>query len=318
MVTTPKKRIPQLTLDQLATQIRSHIKRSNDKTVIKGARTAEIPRDEITILALYLSKGLACRIFGGSQQAITNMVNNYLRERKEADIEEAAQQFGGNDDEDSGEAADSDVPFNPVPTEPLGIGGHRYANRLAVKVVSRLEMLVDQGTIGQGQQAVQASKTLLSYTEGIKKEAQNVMLAYEKQLILLAEHIVEKFLPAVSEKVKSELGEWKDTVLKDVRDSLPDVDTVACEIWAAAIDKFARQYDQKRFEIMMAESLSENPKTSEAFNITEELVKNFGGEDDGAAMVIEDEDTKTIRDAQAQLDEFAGDVVVNEADYEDM
>lgn len=302
MVTTPKKQVPQLTLEQLAGQIRAQIKKSTDSTLIKGVHTNQIPREEITVLALYLGKGLISKIFGGSQQAVTNMVNHTLKQRKEAEIDEMAHQAMADKPDDS---EDKKSPSDPTPVQPLGIGGYRYANRLTVKIVRQLEVMVDSGAIGQGQQAVQASKALLEHTKGIKREAQNVMLAYEKQLVALAEHLVEKFLPAVSEKVKADFKHWKDEVLDEVLRSIPGINEDSCNVWTESIERFARQFDLKKFELMMAESLAENQKTSEAFNITEELVKNYGGEDDGAAMAIEGDDVKTIREAQAQAEEFS-------------
>jgi len=316
MATKPQQNVTTLSLKQIGTQVRRHIEKSKDATLFKGVRTRDIPRDELVILCTYLTKGLIVEIFGGTTQSMASIVNRRIKEQREESLEQTAEEAKLLDSE-SGEGPDEDMlDSEPTPIEPMGIGGYRFGNRLSSKVIRNLEKMIDSGVVGAGNQAVQASRELLKYADNIKKEALDVMQAYEQQLLLLAEHLVEKFLPMIGEKLKADAMEWKVGVLGDVKDSLGtdvgDKGTNAYDIWEQKIERFSRQFDRKKFEILLAESLLENPKTSDAFDMTVDMIKNYGAGDDVHRM-IEDEATNTIKEAEIQREQLLGDM-----DYEDI
>lgn len=282
-----------VTLKQLGQYIRQHISASRDSTIIKGAHARDLNHEQTATLCMYIGKALISEVFGGTPQSMASITNRYLDQKKENELQEEKER-----ELRDGEI-DDDLLNQPTPLEPRGIGGFKYANRLTSKILARLEHMVDEGQIGQGQQAIAASKELLRYADNVKKDALTVMQAYEKQLLLLAEHMVEKFLPMIGEKIKNDFIDWKQQVSDAVTDQINSGGDPQ-SAWSDEMDRFARQFDRKKFEILFAESLMENPKTSEAFDMTTDLLENYGGDEESVYQIIEDDSAKVIKEALIQ------------------
>jgi len=59
---------------------------------------------------------------------------------------------------------------------------------------------------------------------------------------------------------------------------------------------------------MFAETLVDNSKTAEAFEMTRDLLDNYGEEEDSVLDVVESDSAKLIKESQIQRDEFTSDV----------
>jgi len=261
-----------VSIEQMAHDLEQHHRRSKEKQLLRGIHINDIPIHELAVLARYFSTKFVVAMFGGNIQPIRLKVAAYLKELKEK--EEIDNQ-------------DDDGHF--VEKEPAGIGGWRYSHRLQQKVFLELESVINQGTSGTGQQLVMASKLLITELTKVKESSMELMEAYEKQLIILAEFFVEKFLPNLGRKIKAELKDDIDEVISkasnigNTRDAL---NTIQIDL-----DKTIRKWDIKRYELLLAELLSDDNETSQAFNFTSDMVDTFLKEKfvslaDESAMII--------------------------------
>ena len=167
---------------------------------------------------------------------------------------------------------------NFEPVEPSGIAGWQYADRLRQKVFRQLELIMNQGVgIAGHNQVVQAAKALLEEAGKSKKDAGDVMMAYQTQLILFAEHIVELFLPALGHKFKTSLNEAQLTVARKMESAMAGKEggRESILIWKKEIGKVIREFNQKRFELMLAETMIGNKELSEALDFSKDLIETY-------------------------------------------
>jgi len=299
--------LPSLTVKEVGAVIRSYLKGSKDTTLIKKAPIKEMENSTLLVLCQHLSKALIAEVFGGNLQSIQTRIKQHLEEVRNAEIAGIA-----------GEEGDVEDEFKPEPLHPQGIAGNNYATRLAQKVILQLEKIVDDGAYGSGQQAVNAARELLKQSDTIKKDALGVMEAYEKQLILLADHIVRKFLPDAGKIVKSTLHEVRDSVLTEIKAAYDSPEHIIApergyEMWEASIDAALRQLDRKKFELLFVESMANRPRIREAFDLTEDLIDNYSGSEETQVM-LEDDATKTIQEARLRRDQIAEEIDLDKED----
>lgn len=161
------------------------------------------------------------------------------------------------------------------PKDPSGIGHWQYAERLKQKVFRSLETVLNQGVGTAGHsQFVQAAKALLVETEKTKEDAAEVMMAYESQLLILAEHLVEIFLPKMGSSLKKDMRRSRDDVIKSITEvAKPDKHSLA--MWKAEISRVVRTFELKRFELLLAETMANNPQVCEAFDFSKDLIENY-------------------------------------------
>jgi len=175
---------------------------------------------------------------------------------------------------------------------PAGIGHWQYAERLKQKVFRSLEGVLNQGVgIAGHSQFVQAAKTLLDEAEKTKEDAADVMMAYESQLIILAEHLVEVFLPKLGSILKIEMRQSRDEVIKNIT-NIAKPDKYSLSIWKAEIGRITRALDLKRFELLLAETMSKNQQISEAFDFSRDLLDNYRQKSE---IQIESKHTLTLK-----------------------
>ena len=163
-----------------------------------------------------------------------------------------------------------------APRYPEGLGGYLYGHRLNLSALNALEDIVRSG--GENTQVVAACKALITETEKMKKSSVEVMQAYEKQLLILAEHIVEHFLPDLAKSIRDYFNELRNTVAQKIKEEagdLPEADYEFMKIWQENLDLFIRRVSLKRFELLFANSLLNNDETREAFGFSKDLLTSF-------------------------------------------
>jgi ssDNA-binding Zn-finger/Zn-ribbon topoisomerase 1 len=176
----------------------------------------------------------------------------------------------------------TDIRDGIIDTGPYGIGGWKYAQRLN-DVARKTLVEVTQQKSGKNtkQQIVHASKALLGESTKIKEKSVEVMEAYQEQLLTLAEHMVNEFLPWLSKKIKDIFKQAKDGTIERVETLFKKTGITelsyekAIEFWKEEVDRAWRQVDLKKIELMFAESLTVNEQTKEAFQFTEDLLKDY-------------------------------------------
>jgi len=244
-----------VSIDQIAVDLKPHLRRSQENFLVRSVHVDDIPIDELAVLCKYFSIKFVLAMFGGKVMPVRIKVNNYFKEKKiEEELEE---QY-------------DDGSF--VSKEPSGMGGWRYADRLQEKVFRELEKVVNQGTSGTGQQLVNASRLLIVELTKVKDSSVELMEAYEKQLIILAEFFVEKYLPKLGGRIKKELKQDVELILSKVTEAGKDD---AIEVIMEGLNKLVRKWNIKRYELLIAELLAEDNETSAAFNFTTEMVHTF-------------------------------------------
>jgi hypothetical protein len=137
-------------------------------------------------------------------------------------------------------------------------------------------------------------KALLTEATKDTEEAADVMSAYENQLILMAGHIVENFLPNISRLIKNELQRARDDIQKSVEKAIKESNdmAVAVRVWRKDFNKFVRQYELKRFELLFAESMAKSKEINEAFDFSRDLIETFIQKDD---IVFDSEDVTILK-----------------------
>uniref|UniRef100_A0A6H1ZUC4 Uncharacterized protein n=1 Tax=viral metagenome TaxID=1070528 RepID=A0A6H1ZUC4_9ZZZZ len=202
---------------------------------------------------------------------------------------------------DEDDDSDDFEPLPPIPEEPQGIGGHKYLVRIeeqGINVLNRMIRNYDKSSTDSRthQHVVQAVKTLLSITEKDRQEAVNTMDAYQEQLVALASFITTKFLAFVGRDVRDTIRNSAKEMIKRI-ESMKKLDEDAKEIWTTEIDRIARSFGFKKFELLFAKGLAEDQRAQTAFEIAEDLVETFDKE-----QRIRMDDDGVIRIKQAVYD----------------
>ena len=258
--------IPQIALD-----IKQHIKKTAQKFIKRDIGIDDIPVKELDILCNYFPVALITKMFGGNYQIILKDYNARAKIKEAEDIYQ--------------ESLSDEENFEPL--DPFGIAGWQYADRLRQKVFRQLETVLNMGVNVAGHsQLVQAARTLLAEADKSKDEAAGVMMAYQTQLLLFAEHIVELFLPALGIEFKKELCNFRDEIIQKIEKLNPDKELL--EIWQEEISKLVRAFNRKRFELMLAETMIENKELSDALDFSKDLVETYRQTD------IIDRDSKSV------------------------
>ena len=266
MTDTALTPIPQIALD-----IKQHIKKSSQKFIKRDARIDDIPVKELDILCSYFPVALITKMFGGNYQIILKDYNARAKIKEAEDIYQ--------------ESLSDEENFEPL--EPFGIAGWQYADRLRQKVFRQLETVLNMGVNVAGHsQLVQAARTLLAEADKSKDEAAGVMMAYQTQLLLFAEHIVELFLPALGTEFKRELCDFRDEIIQKLEKLNPSKELLA--IWQEEISKLVRAFNRKRFELMLAETMIDNKELSDALDFSKDIVETYRQTD------IIDRDSKSV------------------------
>ncbi len=258
-----------LSMSQICADMQILIRKSKQKYLKRNVEANSIPKEELDILCNYLPLAFITGVFGGNDQMIMKDYN-YRQKIKETDDYLQAQK----------EAEESKESYEPV--EPEGIGGWRYRERLKRKAYRELEKVMNQGMKVGGSQYVHAVKALLGEATKDTEEAVEVMSAYENQLITMASHIVESFLPNIGRLIKNELNEARDEMQKKVEKSIKETSDpkIAFRVWRKDFNKFVRQFELKRFELLFAESMAKNKEVNEAFDFSRDLIETFIEKDD--------------------------------------
>ena len=266
MADTTLTPIPQIALD-----IKQHIKKSSQKFIKRDIRIDDIPPKELDVLCSYFPIGLITKMFGGNYQILLKDYNARAKIKEAEDIYQ--------------ESLSDEENFEPL--EPFGIAGWQYADRLRQKVFRQLEVVLNMGiNVAGHSQLVQAARTLLMEAEKNKENATTVMMAYQTQLLLFAEHIVELFLPALGLEFKKELYNFRDEIIQKLEKLNPDKELLA--IWREEISKLVRAFNRKRFELMLAETMIDNKELSNALDFSKDLVETYRQTD------IIDRDSKSV------------------------
>jgi len=269
---------------EIAKNLRAFISTVKDKYLKKKVRIEDIPIHELVVLCRYFSIGLVTEMFGGTHQQISPKIGIYIRENRKFE-----------DYDDDGENINpEDGDFTPK--EPAGIGNYKYAARLERKVNKELERVINQGVTAAGLQLVNAAKLILTQTSKTKDDAIALMDAYQEQLLVLADHIVVHFLPALRTKIKEEFDEEKDLLLERINEYKNNLSNDAMvAIIEREVDRFARQIELKKFELYLAESMTDNKKVREAFNFSHDLIDTYMDEE---KIVIDSKAQSLIKQSQ--------------------
>ena len=257
-------------VEQISADLKERLRRTREQILERNVDINKIPIDELVVLCRYFSTGFTVAFFGGSEQAIRLKVNKYIKEQ-------------------DGIKEKDEFKHDYVKEKPSGIGGWRYAHRLSNKVHRALEEIINLGSAGTGQQIVHASKTLLAETNKTKDSAVELMEAYEKQLLILAEHVVERFLPAIGKLLRKELRDHRDEIINKVKKAKPEE---LFSVFLSELERFIRVWSLKKFELLFAESMAENDEVSQAFDFSKEIIETFKDE---KYITLESEETLLIK-----------------------
>ena len=251
-----------IVLAQMVSDIKLMIKSSQQKYLKRDVDINDIPIDDLDVLCNYLPVQLVAELFGGHFQVLQKAHVGRMKEKEAANRQQERMDEANNEE-------------NFEPKHPAGIGDWKYAERLKQKVFRSLETVLNQGVGTSGHsQFVQAAKALLEETKKTKEDAAEVMMAYESQLLILAEHLVEIFLPKLGSVLKKELKRSRDDAIKSITEvAKPDKYSLA--MWKAEISRVVRAYDLKRFELLLAETMANSPRVSEAFDFSKDLIENY-------------------------------------------
>ena len=276
---------PSLPIKDIATGLKSYIHSSKEGFIIRGAKQRDIPIEHLSVLCQYLSAQFVCEIFGGQYQYMLQTVWKYIK------------------DTATGTKIDED---DLTPRYPEGIGGHSYAARLSAQALQALEKIMLAGA-GGSNQVVQAAKAMLAENDKTQAASVEIMQAYEKQLIILAEHIVEKFLPRLGKSIEKGFKKDIENIITEISEKLDMSKNAAgellCEMLFSTmrdgIDKFTRRLSMKKFELLFAKSLSGDDAAKQAFDFAEDLLSSYA-EDKAKVYIVEDESAQKILEAQGK------------------
>ena len=266
-------------MGQICADLSDHIKKTTQKYLKRNVRIEEMPQDDIDVLLSYLPVSFVCGMFGGETYAVSAASN---ARRKEKAIEEANRKIM--------EEATAEGRYEPE--EPAGIANWQYAERIKQKVFRSLETVLNQGAGTAGHnQYVQAAKALLDQAEKVKGDAAEVMKAYEVQLLVLADFLVERFLPKLGTSIKTELEKSKDDILTKLEKNAR-IKEFERSLWVDEINKLVRAYNLKRFELMLAECMAGDSNVCAAFDFSKDLVENYKG---GEKIRVDDKHKEILK-----------------------
>jgi len=247
--------------DDVCEKLSILIKKSHQIYLRRNVFLGDIPNEDLDVLCMYLPLNVITVLFGGDP---SNLRRDFTRRMKAKNKRKQAR----NENED-----DQHEPF-----EPSGIGGWQYFDRIKQKVIRKLEETINMGgAAGSGHsQTVAASKTLLEEAAKGKDDAIEVMKAYQDQLIIVAEHLVERFLPALGMKIKQDIRKDQDAAIEDIKKLFSsETNDDAIEEWRKTINRFVRLFELKRFELMLAETMVENKEVATAFDFSHDLIETY-------------------------------------------
>ena len=258
-------------LIQICDDIKAHLKTVNQKVLHRNIKFEKIPDDDADVLFSYLSTHLICKLYGANFNKQVRAFTARLNAK---------------------EAAEGIDKSNLVEYDPPGIGDHQYAGRIRQKVIRSLEGVIDQSAASVSHnQYVQAAKALLEIAEKTKADAAEIMMAYESRLLILAEHLVETFLPKLGQRIKKELRAAEKDVGEELS-KLLEPDSEILKVWKTEVDRMIRKFELKRYELMLAETMAANKQVSEAFDFTKDLIDNYKTT---AEINIEDKDSAKLK-----------------------
>ena len=242
-------------LNQTCADIKTYLEKNKQDNLHRNVKFSKIPTDDLDVLFSYFSTNLVCKLFGGNLHQQTKQFNARLQEK-------AA------NEEIDGESS-------LVEYDPAGIGDHMYAERVRQKVIHSLEKVIDQSAASVSHnQYVQAAKALLDIAEKTKLDAAEVMVAYEDQLLVLAEHLVETFLPELGQLIKQEFRDVGDAIVRKMLETSEPEDG-QIKIWKDEIDRVVRSFGLKRYELLLAETMTLSERVSAAFDFGKDLIENY-------------------------------------------
>ena len=260
----------------IAEDLKFRMRNSTEQFLKKGVAITEIPEDDLLVLCKYFSISMVVAMFGGKDQPVRQRVNRLIKERE-----------------------NDSPPVRYVSEEPPGIGGWKFCERLNLRAIRAMEEVLHASAESAGGTGfVSAAKFMSTEAQKGKDYSAALMDAYQGQILSLAEHVTERFLPWLSSKLKRLLKEVKDEALMQIADQFNTARSEktawreSAKIWAETVDKIVRKFGKERIELMFAESLAENPATSSAFDFSKELVETFAAEE---AFEPESEDVALIR-----------------------
>ena len=264
-------------LNQVCADIKKYLKANNQVHLHRNVDFTNIPPDDLDILFAYFSVNLVCNLYGAKHDQQIKAFHARLQAKAAK-----AKSLESNADEASFE-----------PHDPAGIGDWKYADRMKRKVFRSLESIINQdaATVSHNQY-VQAAKALLEHAEKTKLDAAEIMASYESQLLILAEHLVESFLPKLGQKIKQELRSAENAVIKRMVETT-DPSKEQLEIWKDEIDRIVRGFELKRFELLLAETMASNQQISEAFDFTKDLLDNYKNTSE---IIIETKSTSKLKE----------------------
>jgi len=252
--------------DDVCEKLNTLIKTSRQVYLHRNVFLRDIPNEDIDVLCMYLPLSVITTLFGGDPSNLRRDFNRRIKAR--------------NEKKRAGDKTGNDI-YEPF--EPSGVGGWQYFDRIKQKVIRKLEEAINTGvTTGSGHsQTVAASRTLLDEAAKGKDDAIEVMKAYQDQLIIVAEHLVERFLPALGMKIKQDLRKDQDAAIEDIKKLFSldpeesEINNAAIEEWRKTINRFVRLFELKRFELMLAETMVENKEVATAFDFSHDLIQTY-------------------------------------------
>lgn len=250
-----------ISIGQLAADLKSFARKSSQKHIERNTEITQIPPDELDVLCKYFPVQFITEMFGGNYQVVLKDYNGRIKTKIAEEVQ--------------GKLLEEEEGFEPI--DPSGIGGWQYADRLRLKVFRQLESILNQGIgVAGHNQVVQAAKALLAEADKSKSDAAEVMLAYQKQLLLFAEHIVELFLPKLGSQFRTSLREAEEEVISKIEaETSEHADQKIANIWHKQISKLVREFGRKRFELMLAETMIGNKELSEALDFSKDLIETY-------------------------------------------
>jgi len=264
-------------LNQICADIQAYLGKNNQDQLHRNVKFSKIPTEDLDVLFSYFSINLICKLYGGNFSQQVKHFNARLQEKA------AITAIEGSDDDE--------LQFEPY--NPAGIGDHQYAERIKKKVFRALERIISMdASISSHNQYVSAAKELLAQAEKTKLDAAEIMVAYEDQLLVLAEHLVENFLPKLGQLIKQELRDIENSVVKKMLETAdPENDQI--KIWKDEIDRVVRVFELKRYELLLAETMTLSEQVSEAFDFSKDLIDNYRVTSE---IKIEDKNTAKLKE----------------------
>lgn len=252
------KKHPQHPFEQICEDIKAYAKTCSQKFLERDiGHIQDIPIKDLDVLCRYFPVIFIAKMFGGNFQKTLKDYSYRMKAKAAKEIEDELPDF--------------------IELEPYGQCGWQYLDRMKIKVIQKLEDILNKGVQVAGHsQLVQASKTLLDLDDKSKKEASDVLLAYQAQLLLLAEHLVERFLPTLGVMIKNDLQKSRDDLLKRVSNGITtESNEEARAVWQHEIKRFIRNYNLKRFELLLAETMINNKEIAEALDFSKDLIDTY-------------------------------------------